>query len=121
MSWYLTLRGDKDYSRFVETEKVISFVLSTFPNLRQTRPRVIESLPNTPWLEIHLAHCDARGNYGFNDTTNPTHLNCIEFICSAHEEPAYYYDLAQTIAKFLGWEVFDDNTWETPPDTFRKV
>jgi hypothetical protein len=115
MSWYLTLRSDEQYSSFVDTGQVTSFLLSAFPSLQQTKPQVIASQPNTPWLEIHLAHCDSRGNYGFHDSISHNQINCIELICSTQEQPSYYYELAQKIADLLGWYIQDDNTWENPP------
>ena len=107
MSWYLTIRGASDYSRFAATAALVEF-LASMPELRQTGPIAFGPANGQPWVSVILAACDSAGNYGSVEV-QPPQVNVVELVCSYSGDPAWYDALASRIAGFLGWSAFEDH------------
>lgn len=116
MSWYLTIRSDDRYSKFAETASLIAF-LGAIPELRQTNPNSFGSVEGKPWVQIMMAVCDSKGNYG-NNGECLLQINVVELVCSHSGNPDWYDGLAARIAKFLGWSAIEDHegrqVWPLP-------
>jgi hypothetical protein len=106
VSWYLTIRSDAGYLRFAATAPLIEF-LAAMPELRQSGPVAFEAAMGQPWVAVILATCDSDGNYGSSDAT-PPQVNVVELVCSYSGNPVWYDALANRIAEYLGWSVFDE-------------
>ena len=107
MSWYLTIRGAPDYSRFAATAQLVEF-LAAMPELRQTSPVQFEAANGQPWVCLILANCDPRGNYRTDGAFLPR-VNVVELVCSHSGDPRWYDALACRIAAFLDWSAFEDH------------
>ncbi len=105
MSWYLTIRGAPDYSRFAATAPLVEF-LTAMPELRQTGPVAFQAADGQPWVAIMMAACDPAGSYASDGAFLPR-VNVVELVCSYSGDPAWYDALAGRIAGFLGWSAFE--------------
>lgn len=108
MSWYLTIRGDSDYSRYTATAPLVEF-LSAIPELRQVDPVTFETVNGQPWACIVLAMCDRNGSYASHGAFVPQ-INVVEIVCSYSYDPAWYDTLASRIAELLSWSAFEDHS-----------
>jgi hypothetical protein len=107
VSWYLTIRGAPDYSRFAATAPLVEF-LAAQPELRQTGPVAFQAAEGRPWVAVMMAACDPAGNYATDGALLPR-VNVVELVCSYSGDPAWYEGLAGRIAGFLGWAAFEDH------------
>ena len=107
MSWYLTIRGAPDYSRFVATVELVEF-LAVMPELQQTGSVQFEAAGGGPWVHVILADCDPKGSYCTDGALLPR-VNVVELVCSYSGDPTWYDALAGRIAAFLGWSAFEDH------------
>lgn len=107
MSWYLTIRGAPDYSRFAATATLAEF-LAAMPELRQTGPVAFEGAAGRPWVSVILAACSPDGAFASDGAPLPW-VNTVELACSYSGDPAWYDALAGRIALFLGWSAFEDH------------
>ena len=107
MSWYLTIRGAPDYSRFAATAPLVEF-LAAMPELRQTGPVEFQAADGQPWVAVMMAACDPAGNYASGGASLPR-VNVVELVCSYSGDPAWYDALAGRIVGFLGWSAFEDH------------
>lgn len=107
MSWYLTIRGAPDYSRFAATAPLVKF-LAAMPELSQTGPVAFQASHGKPWVDVILAACDSTGNYASDGALLPR-VNVVELVCSYTGDPAWYDSLAGRIAGFLDWSAFEDH------------
>ena len=117
MSWYLTIRGANDYSRFAATAPLIGF-LTAMPELRQTGPVAFQAADGQPWVAVILAVCSPAGNYATDGEFLPR-VNVVELVCSYSGDPAWYEALAGQVAGFLGWAAFEDERRVWPPGEHR--
>jgi hypothetical protein len=120
VSWYLTIRGAPDYSRFAATAPLVEF-LGTLSELRQTGPVSFQAAGGQPWVHLILTACKPDGGYSPDGAFLP-HFNLVELVCSYSGDPAWYDALAGRIAAFLGWSAFEDHeerqVW--PPEEQRQ-
>ncbi len=107
VSWYLTIRGALDYSRFAATAPLVEF-LAAMPELRRTGPAAFEGAAGQPWVSVILAACSPEGNYASDGAPLPR-VNVVELVCSYSGDPAWYDALAGRIAGFLGWSAFENH------------
>lgn len=107
MSWYLTIRGSPDYSRYSATAPLIAF-LGAQAELRQTGPINFQAADGQPWVLVMMADCDAAGSYSSGGAFLPR-VNVVELVCSNSVDRAWYDALAARIAAFLGWAAFEDH------------
>jgi hypothetical protein len=107
MSWYLTIRADALYSRFVAAEPLVGF-LAALPELRQTGPTAFESAAGFPWVSLTLAKCGPDGNYASDGRPLPR-VNVLELACSDSGDAGWYESLAGRIASFLEWEAVEEH------------
>ena len=116
MTWYLTIRGAADYSRFATTAALVEF-LAALPELRQTGPVSFESAEAQPWVHIILASCHPDGGYASTGSF-VQQINVVELVCSDSSHASWYDALAGRIARFLDWSAFDDHegrqVWPVP-------
>ncbi|QEL16938.1 hypothetical protein [Limnoglobus roseus] len=105
MSWYLTIRGGPDYSRFAATAPLVEF-LAAMPELRQTGPRDFQAADGQPWVVVIMAACNPAGGYAIDGEFLPR-INVVELVCSDSGDPAWYDALAGRIAEFLEWSAFE--------------
>ena len=110
MTWYLTVRPDRRYSRCTATEAVIEH-LRPLPGLVQTGPQEFRNAPGSPWVDIVLARADGGGSYVVDRAPEPA-VNVVELICGDGND-RWYESLAEGIASFLGWEVVEEDTGRT--------
>jgi hypothetical protein len=106
MSWYVTIRGASDHSRYAETAPLVEF-LAAMPELRQTGPSAFQAADGQPWVAVILAACGPKGDYAADGVI--PQVNVVELICSYSGDQAWYDALAGRIAGFLGWSAFDDH------------
>ena len=106
MSWYLTIRGAPNYSRFAPTAPLVGF-LAAMPELRQTGPVAFQAADGQPWLAVMMAACSPAGSYATDGQFLPR-VNVVELVCSHSGDPAWYESLAGRVAGFLGWSAFED-------------
>jgi hypothetical protein len=107
MSWYLTIRGSPDYSRYAATASLVEF-LGAQTELRQNGPISFQAADGQPWVMVTMAECDAAGSYSSDGAFLPR-VNVVELVCSYSVDPAWYDALAARIAAFLGWAAFEDH------------
>jgi len=107
VSWYLTIRSDAGYSRFAATAPLIE-ILAAIPELKQTGPIAFEAVAGQPWVAVILAACSPAGNYALDGADVPA-VNVVEIVCSDSGDTAWYEELADRIAEFLGWSAFEDH------------
>jgi hypothetical protein len=107
VSWYLTIRGAPDYSRFAAAAPLLEF-LAAMPELSQTGPVAFQASDGQPWVAVMMAVCDSTGNYASDGAFLPR-VNVVQLVCSYSGDPAWYDALAGRIAGFLGWSAFDDH------------
>lgn len=116
VSWYLTIRGAPDYSRFTATAPLVEF-LAAMPELRQAGPTAFEGAAGQPWVSVILAACSPEGSYASDGAPLPR-INVVELVCSYSEDPAWYGALAGRVAGLLGWSAFEDHearqVWPPP-------
>jgi hypothetical protein len=107
MTWYLTIRGAPDYSRFTATLPLVEFLTSML-ELRQTGPQSFEARNDHPWVSVGLAVCDPAGSYAIQGATPPL-VNLVSVACSETNDTSWHRALADRIASFLGWSVCEDD------------
>lgn len=120
MSWYLTIRGAPNYSRFTATAPLVEF-LAAMPELRQTGPLAFQAADGQPWVAVTMAACDPDGNYA-SDGAFLSRINVVELACSHAGDSEWYDALASRIARFLGWSAYENHegrrVWSpAEPDT----
>jgi hypothetical protein len=117
VSWYLTIRCDAAYSKFIPASQAID-VLMGLSELRQSGPVSFESAQGMPWVSVIVAKADRSGSYAIGDLV-PSAVNVIELVCSSYSEDMVWYDaLASRIACALGWEAIEERecrrVWPPP-------
>jgi hypothetical protein len=102
---YLNIRFDERHSQFRKTDDVRA-LLNADPRLTARRPAKFVNAEGTPWLTLSLLRATPDGHYA-SDGEDPGQFNLVELIGSAAADGAVYWDIAQGIASFLGWELID--------------
>jgi hypothetical protein len=114
MSYDLSIRADRHYSRFAAVGPLSSF-LSRLPGMRANGDRgFIWEAPPERLMEIDLEVVDREGDSVEEEGQAYPEVNCISLhiphggLDGTGERP--YLPIARAIAGHLGWRVFDHQT-----------
>ena len=120
MSYDLTIRADRDYSRSTEVGRLMAFI-ARLPHLRPNGARrfVLDDPPSR-WMNIDLEFIGPDREYDEELTERGPETNCVRlhipyaFLGDRPERD--YFPTAWAIAKFLGWRLYDQQSGEDVPD-----
>jgi hypothetical protein len=109
MTWYLTVRPDRTYSRSTPAGPLVEY-LRSLPELVQTGPQEFRNAAGFPWVHLCLARADSAGNYAIAaGDAPPQAINVLELVCGDGSE-SWYESLAGRMAAFLCWEAVEEHS-----------